>query len=305
MEEAQCFSQTEALAFLTTRLPGLFLLEAFDLRSRQAYVRLCAEGSAPGFWPHLNALVAGEDLDPAACGILSFRPNPEESANLGVEVRLQEAAARRGGPGPRFSAMAHAMAAARARRAAARVARVWLELPAEAPAEAPAPALAVAEWDARGVCDLQRPSWVAHQCNCTSFRSAGLAAALFGLRPEADSYRRRSGPSAAGTVEVFPGPPGEAGILNLYSQFRPGPPGRAGAADSADCRLEWFRACLAELERLLAEGQLGPCEKGIAFPWRIGCVLGGGSWPAYRAELEAFAARVGVAVFLVRRPADA
>lgn len=95
------------------------------------------------------------------------------------------------------------------------------------------------------------------------------------------------------------------------AQVRPGRPGARG--DSAAERLALFRTCLEKVEALYRRGELGPCRRGLAFPWRIGCGLGGGDWPAYlsrqgccfatRAELEAFAARMApVPVCLVRRP---
>jgi hypothetical protein len=157
-------------------------------------------------------------------------------------------------------------------------------------------------WEA-GVCDLGRSSWVAHQCNCTSVAAMGLARALFALRPGADTYRRRPGPNVPGTVDAFPGPPGEAGVLNLYAQVHPGAPGLE-RADSAPRRLELFRACLDEVARLARAGALGDCSRGIAFPWKIGCCLGGGEWREYRPLLEAFADSVPFPVLLVRRPGD-
>jgi len=121
---------------------------------------------------------------------------------------------------------------------------------------------------------------IAHQCNCTTRRARGLAETLFARFPHADTY-------SSGAVRV-PGTITVAGgqhlrsVVNLYAQRAPGRSSDASGDDTAEARLGWFRECLrrvAELEGL----------ESVAFPFRIGCGLGGGDWTAYKAELQAFA----------------
>jgi hypothetical protein len=110
-------------------------------------------------------------------------------------------------------------------------------------------------------------------------------------------------------VDAFEAPEGDApdapaGVLNLYAQVHPGKPGTYDPADSARARLELFDRCLDSIRGSILRGALGDCEKGIAFPWRIGCALAGGDWAVYRARLEAFALSVPCPVYLVKREED-
>ena len=97
------------------------------------------------------------------------------------------------------------------------------------------------------------------------------------------------------------------GVLNLFAQYHPGKAGGGGGRggggggpdDSAAARQRYFAACLACVGREVRG------LRSVAFPFRVGCGLAGGDWPAYRALLEAFArAHPGVDVVLRRRPED-
>lgn len=146
-----------------------------------------------------------------------------------------------------------------------------------------------------------RAAYIVHQCNCVSRGAAGLARALFALRPDADVYRARAGPSALGAIAVAPPAGGRPGVVALFAQVRPG---RAGApGDDPRARLAAFRACLGALARALQAG--GMAGGPVAFPWHIGCGLAGGHWPDYAAAIAEFAAAVPGPVLLVRRPGDA
>ena len=103
---------------------------------------------------------------------------------------------------------------------------------------------------------------VAHQCNCTSTRAAGVARSIFARYPRADTYT--SGVlRTPGTVAAFRAD-GEPTIINMYAQVGPGKPFRAD--DSFSQRLVWFRECLAAMEEL-------PDLRSVAFPHLIGCGL--------------------------------
>jgi hypothetical protein len=60
-----------------------------------------------------------------------------------------------------------------------------------------------------------------------------------------------------------------------------------------------FQRSLNAIAAKLTAGELGSCEHGIAFPWRVGCGIGGGDWRRYSVMLHAFASRVAVPVYIV------
>ena len=78
-------------------------------------------------------------------------------------------------------------------------------------------------------------------------------------------------------------------VFSLFSMLKTGAPSCStqlhGASDTKDNRLAWFGECLRDLSNHM-EG-----VSRIAFPYRIGCGHGGGSWRKYRSQLEVFAAQ--------------
>jgi hypothetical protein len=64
----------------------------------------------------------------------------------------------------------------------------------------------------------------------------------------------------------------------------------------------YFQQSLNDVARKLASGELGPCTHGIAFPWQIGCGIGGGNWKRYSVMLHTFATLVPVPVIIVSPP---
>lgn len=133
---------------------------------------------------------------------------------------------------------------------------------------------------------------LAHQCNCTSSRAAGVARSIFDRYPRANTYRT-SELRTPGTVTASKAD-GEPTIINMYAQLAPGRPRRAG--DSAAKRLLWFRECLTAMQEL-------PDLQSVAFPYLIGCGLAGGAWEAYEEELRRLAAaRPDIEVTLCRLP---
>ncbi len=141
--------------------------------------------------------------------------------------------------------------------------------------------------------------YIAHQCNCHSTRSAGLATTVFKAFPWADVYsdRRQRGNDAAlfGSITIH----GNAQldqryVINIYGQLKPG--GSSPGRDSAAARLDAFRNALARIAQI-------PELTSIGFPYGIGCGLAGGDWNEYQKLLERFADQVsvnGVSVILYR-----
>lgn len=136
--------------------------------------------------------------------------------------------------------------------------------------------------------------YVAHQGNCESRGARGLAKVLFAKWPAANVYKDRRGHSTPGSVE----PRDVEGkvVVALFAQRSPGLPRRDGD-DSAAARLGWFEEALDCLGSLMAARG----ASAVAMPFNVGCGLAGGEWPAYRAKLDAFAARYAVSVKLYDR----
>jgi O-acetyl-ADP-ribose deacetylase (regulator of RNase III) len=124
-----------------------------------------------------------------------------------------------------------------------------------------------------------------HQCNTVTTSAKGLSADMFARFPGANTYTQHGFKRVAGTISIHH--VGTKQVVNLYGQVFPG---RASdrAKDASDCakdRIEYFRACLAQLA---SEKDL----RSVAFPDHIGCGLAGGHWVTYRQLIEEFAAKV-------------
>ena len=156
---------------------------------------------------------------------------------------------------------------------------------------------------------------ICQQLNCLCVRPKGLAAAVAKAYPYADVYSRRRplgkrnfciGQDAAtpGTISVSEPRIGQGGpiVIGLYGQLDFGRPGRSlrtpKGRDSAQLRIGWFKSALVHLEQFMRQRGLDT----VAFPYTIGCGLAGGSWPAYLAIIEAFAARTHFTVNIYRLP---
>ena len=143
--------------------------------------------------------------------------------------------------------------------------------------------------------------FIAHQCNCYSTRSAGLATAIFKAFPWADVYaeRRQCGHDAAlfGSITLHGNPQqNQRQIINIYGQLHPGKPSLG--RDSITARLDAFSNALAQIAQI-------PELTSIGFPYGIGCGLAGGDWNEYQKLLEGFAEEVSandIAAILYRLP---
>lgn len=65
--------------------------------------------------------------------------------------------------------------------------------------------------------------------------------------------------------------------------------------DTAAARLGYFRQALDKLRAVVGDGS-------VAFPYKIGCGLGGGDWAQYEAALREFAQAVPGKVVLYQLP---
>lgn len=140
------------------------------------------------------------------------------------------------------------------------------------------------------ILDLGEGHIVCHQCNCVTSNAAGLALELFEKYPLANVYRRyhRVGlKSSPGTIGIFRCGPT---IVNMHAQCNPGGPSEM---ETCNQREQWFASCLDLLEKFLRTNYPpGGRKAEVAFPYFIGCGLGGGSWDNHYAMIRAFADRV-------------
>lgn len=119
--------------------------------------------------------------------------------------------------------------------------------------------------------------YIAHQCNCISIGSRGLAKSIPDKWRYADVYTQRKQHSKPGTI-ILTSPEEEYAphVICMFAQFQPGKPNIYN--DSSQHRLSWFKACLEEINKLNIDT--------IAMPYNIGCGLAGGNWEDYLKLLE-------------------
>lgn len=156
-----------------------------------------------------------------------------------------------------------------------------------------------------------KADYIVQQCNCLTIRAHGLAQSIANVYPDADTYakRRQMGSrnlaiaedrSTPGTISIH------GHVINMYAQWRPGScktayfsvyPEYSAEPESALTREIWFQKCLDAI----AEKFSGSIS--IAFPFQIGCGLGGGEWSRYEKMISAFAeANPRFKVYIVTLP---
>lgn len=160
---------------------------------------------------------------------------------------------------------------------------------------------------------------IVQQCNCVTLNAQGLAASIASRFSYADLYGKRIGRNTScatpatqdvpGTCILARPPPDSIGpvIAHLMGQIAPGKPassarkyGISPGTDNTKCRLEYFKSALDELADVCRQENW----KVVAFPFRIGCGLAGGSWPDYLAMLQEFSNVVsehGVSVIICQQ----
>lgn len=137
--------------------------------------------------------------------------------------------------------------------------------------------------------------YIAHQCNCTTTHSAGIAKAIFDRYPWANTYKNRKLASVQGTIDIIENR--KPYVINMYIQYYPGKaklsnlgnlfdsPFEFIIEDSAKNRINYLRKCLnkiSEIENI----------ESIGFPEGMGCRLAKGNWNDIRPILEEFAEKI-------------
>lgn len=125
--------------------------------------------------------------------------------------------------------------------------------------------------------------YIGHQTNCLSKSAAGLAKSIFDKHPYANSYLNRIEEDDLGTIKIFGNGTTERFIINMYAQFYPGHSKYPESTkDGIKTREKSFHQCLLRIAKISD-------LKSVAFPYLIGCALGGGDWSHYLGTLENFA----------------
>jgi len=149
---------------------------------------------------------------------------------------------------------------------------------------------------------------IAHQCSCYGRFGGGLYASMIKEFTYSDVYTDRIRNSTPGTIVrcVAPDDPiihvgcKWPDIICMMSQALPG--SSRHPSDLPAQRLVWFKKCLDKIA-------FEPNLESVAFPYLIGCDIGGGEWALYKNALDQWAARRGrhLDVFVVSnkpRPSD-
>lgn len=134
--------------------------------------------------------------------------------------------------------------------------------------------------------------YIAHQCNCRSTGSAGLAKQIFQKYPYSDIYKKGRDHRRMGMIHIARG---EKNIINMFAQFYPG----KSKEDGVDTKHERLKSFISCLQKILEIEDL----KSVAFPYGIGCGLAGGDWNDYKKILEAFSEKAfnkDIKVYLVK-----
>jgi len=146
-----------------------------------------------------------------------------------------------------------------------------------------------------------RSKYIAHQCNCVTSNSAGVAKVIFNKFPYSNVYEGRSRFShwsdtadKPGDITVCGNGVGERYVINMMAQIYPGAPKFPDSkSDGFDARIKYFNKCLNKISRI-------DNLHSIAFPFGTGCSLAGGDWKVYHGMIDAFADYVNAKVFLVK-----
>jgi len=128
--------------------------------------------------------------------------------------------------------------------------------------------------------------YICHQCNCVSTGSAGIALQIFTRFPYSDIYTERLDKGVKHNLdELFVRGDGkkERFVINMMSQYYPGRSMYPDSKKDGIARRESaFGNCLDKIANI-------PDLESVAFPWKIGCDLGGGNWTKYHRMIKEFA----------------
>lgn len=133
-------------------------------------------------------------------------------------------------------------------------------------------------------------TYLCHQCNCITKRSAFLANDIFKRFTYADVYSERKTPSIPGTIALRGSESvRDRFVVAMFAQYYPGKSKYPlSKKDGIKARLQYFHSCLKKMEKL---------NGTFAFPWYIGCGSAGGNWADYYNLLEKFAKQKEVIIY--------
>lgn len=111
--------------------------------------------------------------------------------------------------------------------------------------------------------------YICHQVNCQRAMNSGLAKQIRYKWPEVylaydQAFEHKTGKELYSHIQIVP-VEDEKNVINMFSQFDYGRIGRYTSYDA-------FWNCLNEIKEYVPE------ETKIAFPYKIGCGLGGADW---------------------------
>lgn len=150
-----------------------------------------------------------------------------------------------------------------------------------------------------------KKGYIVQQCCCTATKAQGLAAAIAAKYPSANPYAERRKFKGTWAVKDDRPTPGTISVVksdgvdgccvvNAFAQYCHGTPGKVkdpleiDVADSASDRLSYFSMCLDAIAKLN--------PKVVAFPYKIGCGLAGGSWSIYEILIMKWSEKTGIDV---------
>lgn len=135
---------------------------------------------------------------------------------------------------------------------------------------------------------------IVQQSNCLTTSTFGLSKSIkkeFGVDPY--SIRKESkikniaikeDRDVPGTIQIFETDIRPKYIACLFAQYQPSTPNKypkyknvSTKIETFKIREEWFKECLNKLKEWVLKNDI----KSIAFPYKIGCGLGGGIWKNY------------------------
>jgi hypothetical protein len=134
-----------------------------------------------------------------------------------------------------------------------------------------------------------------HQVNCKGVMGAGLARHLRYKYPEVyDNYviRCRQG-NLLGTIQPVICHDGRV-CVNMFAQIGYG-------RDMRYTNYMAFEMCLDSLAEYVNSLRLIDYEKAVAFPYGIGCGLGGGDWNTILGLIRQFADKIDIDVVIVKK----
>lgn len=147
-----------------------------------------------------------------------------------------------------------------------------------------------------------KEKYIAHQTNCVSILAAGVADTIFTTYPYSNTYANRTEHDIPGTIKILGNGIDQRFVINMFAQFYPGSSKYNDSnKDGLAARKRYFHQCLLRVAKISD-------LNSIAFPWRVGCGIAGGSWDHYLGTITNFANYVdeqhGARVVIYKREGD-